>query len=191
MRLPCSLMAELHRQFEAAGGTTALHSRVEGGSVGAPLQRLCVRDANSGDQVDLCVSAVVNAAGLHAQVMASVRAGCRSSLPQQGPLNSTQHCAHRPRPFHQPLAPTMPHTPRRPWQPASTACRLQPSHRCTWPRAATSAWRLAPWILSWCLLVLVQRAGHPTAQGPPPARRLSATWCTLCLTRAPLGWART
>ncbi|KAL4859424.1 L-2-hydroxyglutarate dehydrogenase [Chlorella vulgaris] len=66
-----SLMAELHRQFEAAGGTTALHSRVEGGSVGAPLQRLCVRDANSGDQVELCVSAVVNAAGLHAQAVAA------------------------------------------------------------------------------------------------------------------------
>lgn len=61
-------MAELHRQFEEAGGTTALHSRVQGGSVAAPLKRLRVRDANSAEEVELTAGAVVNAAGLHAQV---------------------------------------------------------------------------------------------------------------------------
>jgi hypothetical protein len=33
-------MAELHRQFEEAGGSTAFYSRVEGGSVGGAVQRL-------------------------------------------------------------------------------------------------------------------------------------------------------
>lgn len=60
----CSLMAELHRQFEAAGGTTALHSRVEGGSVGGSAARLHVRDAGSGETVELAAGAVVNAAGV-------------------------------------------------------------------------------------------------------------------------------
>lgn len=36
----CSFMAELHRQFEEAGGTTALYSRVVGGAVAGPLKRL-------------------------------------------------------------------------------------------------------------------------------------------------------
>lgn len=66
---PCSLMAELHRQFEAAGGTTAFYSRVEGGAVGSPGPlRLAVRDVNSGEAVELTAGLVVNAAGLHAQV---------------------------------------------------------------------------------------------------------------------------
>ena len=33
-------MAELHRQFEEAGGTTAFFSRVVGGSMVGPLKRL-------------------------------------------------------------------------------------------------------------------------------------------------------
>lgn len=33
-------MAELHRQFEEAGGTTAFYSRVVGGAMAGPLKRL-------------------------------------------------------------------------------------------------------------------------------------------------------
>ncbi|KAL4431018.1 hypothetical protein ABPG75_006274 [Micractinium tetrahymenae] len=66
-----SFMAELHRQFEEAGGTTAFHARVEGGSVGGPVKRLRVRDAGSGEEVELATAAVVNAAGLHAQAVAA------------------------------------------------------------------------------------------------------------------------
>ena len=64
----CSLMAELHRQFEEAGGSTAFYSRVEHGSVGGAVQRLSMRDVHSGEGVELSTAAVVNAAGLHAQV---------------------------------------------------------------------------------------------------------------------------
>ncbi|KAL4426847.1 hypothetical protein ABPG77_006633 [Micractinium sp. CCAP 211/92] len=66
-----SFMAELHRQFEEAGGTTAFHARVLRGSVGGPVKRLLVRDASSGEEVELATAAVVNAAGLHAQAVAA------------------------------------------------------------------------------------------------------------------------
>lgn len=66
-------MAELHDQFEAAGGTTAFYSRVDSGVVAgaglpAGLKRLAVRDVNSGEATELTAGLVVNAAGLHAQV---------------------------------------------------------------------------------------------------------------------------
>lgn len=64
-------MAELHRQFEEAGGTTAFHARVLRGSVGGPVKRLLVQDASSGEEVELATAAVVNAAGLHAQARAA------------------------------------------------------------------------------------------------------------------------
>lgn len=68
-------MAELHRQFEEAGGTTAFHARVLRGSVGGPAKRLRVQDAGSGEEMELTVAAVVNAAGLHAQARAAARGG--------------------------------------------------------------------------------------------------------------------
>jgi hypothetical protein len=72
-------MTELLRQFEEAGGTLALFSRVEGGSVGTPPHRLAVRDVHSGERVELTAAAVVNSAGMHAQVgMGRLEAGgCR------------------------------------------------------------------------------------------------------------------
>lgn len=71
-------MTELHRQFEEAGGTTALYSRVEGGAVASTpggLTRLIVRDANSGEGMELTAKLVVNAAGLYAQVGGGRRGG--------------------------------------------------------------------------------------------------------------------
>ncbi|PRW58233.1 FAD-dependent oxidoreductase [Chlorella sorokiniana] len=66
-----SYMAELHRQFEEAGGTTAFYSRVVGGAVAGPLKRVRVQDANSGEETELTAGMVVNAAGLHAQAVAA------------------------------------------------------------------------------------------------------------------------
>jgi hypothetical protein len=70
-------MAELHRQFEEAGGTTALHSRVVGGSVANPVKELMVQDVQSGQEVQLAARWVVNTAGLHAQVGGGI---CPSAL---------------------------------------------------------------------------------------------------------------
>ncbi|KAL6781841.1 hypothetical protein ACKKBF_B09645 [Auxenochlorella protothecoides x Auxenochlorella symbiontica] len=63
-----SLMTELQRQIEEAGGMVALHSTVEGGEVGGATKRLAVRDGPpGGEAVSLTCAAVVNAAGLWAQ----------------------------------------------------------------------------------------------------------------------------
>lgn len=94
---PCNLsrthsfMAELHRQFEEAGGTTAFHSRAEGGNVGGPVpHRLLVRDVHSGEATELAAGLVVNATGLHAQVgSAECRMRCRLHDELPCPLSSS------------------------------------------------------------------------------------------------------
>lgn len=79
-------MLELQRQLEEAGGTVALHSRLLGGTLapggvtagrgggsggGRQQQRavLRVRDEGSGEEMELEARMVVNAGGLHAQVL--------------------------------------------------------------------------------------------------------------------------
>ena len=82
-------MVELQRQLEEAGGTLALHSRVVGGAVPPPgaagqqLLRLHVRDEGSGEGMELAARAVVNSAGLYAQVGGVAGAGLRQQQRQR------------------------------------------------------------------------------------------------------------
>lgn len=102
------LMVELLRQAEEAGATLALHSRVVRGSLGgsslggsssssggggrggparggaAPLHRLVVADAASGEETALTTRLLVSAAGLWAQEVSASLAGLPpASIPPQ------------------------------------------------------------------------------------------------------------
>lgn len=155
MVAPRSFMAELHRQFEEAGGTTAFHARVLCGSVGGPVKRLRVRDAGSGEEVELSVAAVVNAAGLHAQVgvagfshlLPNRRCVLRAGVPwcsahvggPQLPVNTPCEPGRR-RPTRQNLSLLC-----RLWLPPCKAC-LQPLYRSyAWQKATTLASPPAAW----------------------------------------------
>lgn len=65
-------MASLEQEIESLGGTIAYHSRVEHGSVDTMgHNRVVVRDVGGGDTATITARHIVNAAGLHAQKVAS------------------------------------------------------------------------------------------------------------------------
>lgn len=82
-----SLMASLLDDFESAGGTVAFNSKVERGIVGEKNKNgrctTVVRDVGGGELISITSRFVVNAAGLHAQNVASTLEGLpKESIPE-------------------------------------------------------------------------------------------------------------
>jgi len=82
-----SLMAALLEDFESSGGTVAFNSKVQGGIVGKKNKNgICtslVRDVGGGEVTSITSRCVVNAAGLHAQNVASTLEGLpKESIPE-------------------------------------------------------------------------------------------------------------
>jgi L-2-hydroxyglutarate oxidase LhgO len=73
-------MGELLRQLEDRGGTLALNSEVVGVSRLGPPHILQVRDKRGGGGVEVSAAAVVNAAGVHAPVLAQILAGTGTGI---------------------------------------------------------------------------------------------------------------
>jgi L-2-hydroxyglutarate oxidase LhgO len=82
-----SLMAALLEDFESSGGIVALNSKFERGIVGKKNKNgiftTVVRDVGGGEETSITSRFIVNAAGLHAQKVASTLEGLpRESIPE-------------------------------------------------------------------------------------------------------------
>ncbi|GAB4817680.1 hypothetical protein N2152v2_004726 [Parachlorella kessleri] len=117
-----SLMQELQRQLEDAGGTVALHTRLLGGSVAAaaaagaaawrgrqPL-RVRVRDEGSGEEMELAARRLVNCAGLYAQDVARGLEGLPPhTIPQRSLAKGNYFSLAGRAPFHHLIYPLPEH----------------------------------------------------------------------------------